>query len=263
MYRYRASRTKWHRMSSPDHTTDEDDIPPSTIDVVSWNVDFSTPMPAKRMETTLRHLEKVVFKCRDGEAPDPCVILLQEVHAVHGLEALLRDNWVRRHFTVTPADVEKWPKHAQYGNVTLVEKSIPVVEAHVLEFGLSQMQRTGVIVDIQLGAPKPRDYNVVVRIINTHLESLRGGDDIRPEQLKLLTKILKVWTGGTGGIISGDMNPIGPQDADAPEALGLRMHGQKMKKTRRATLGENSRSIPSFPPQDSTKYCTCRGEDTE
>ncbi|KAJ7364049.1 Endonuclease/exonuclease/phosphatase [Mycena albidolilacea] len=222
MYRYRNSRNKWHRVS-PDHHDNgaDDEDPPSTIELVSWNVSYDAAFPARRMEATLRHLEKVVFKCRDGEAPEPCVVLLQEVHRIHGLQTLLKDKWVREHFVLTPADTEKWPEDTQYGNVTLVEKSIPVDDAQILEFGLSVMQRTGVIVDIRLGAPKPHDYDVVLRIVNTHLESMAVGNDVRPEQLKLLSKFLK-GPGVRGGIISGDMNPIGPKDAAAPAALGLR-----------------------------------------
>ncbi|KAF7336634.1 hypothetical protein MVEN_02097900 [Mycena venus] len=220
MYRWRGSRNRWHRIS-PDRDNGEDDVPPTTIELVSWNVSFDTPLCAKRMEAILRHLEKVVFKCRDGEAPEPCVVLLQEVHAIHGLQVLLQDEWVREHFFLTPADTSKWPEGAQYGNVTLVEKSIPVADAHILEFGLSAMQRTGVMVDIHLAAPQPHEYDVVLRIINTHLESLPQGNQVRPEQLRLLSKFLK-GPGVRGGLISGDMNPIGPKDAAAPGALGLR-----------------------------------------
>jgi tyrosyl-DNA phosphodiesterase 2 len=192
MYRWRGSRNRWHRIS-PDRDNGEDEIPPSTIELVSWNVSFDAPLVATRMAAMLRHLEKVVFKCRGGEAPEPCVVLLQEVNALVGLETILKDEWVREHFFVTPADTSKWPTDppARYGNVTLVEKSIPVVDAHILEFGLSAMQRTGVMVDIRLAAPKPNEYDVILRIINTHLESLPSGDDARPEQLKLLSKFLK------------------------------------------------------------------------
>lgn len=244
MYRWRGSRNRWHRIS-PDRDNGEDEIPTSTIELVSWNVSFDTPLCAKRMETILRHLEKVVFKCRDGEAPEPCVVLLQEVHAIHGLQVLLQDEWVREHFFVTPADTSKWPEGAQYGNVTLVEKSIPVVDAHILEFGLSAMQRTGVMVDIRLAAPKPHDRDVVLRIINTHLESLPVGNEVRPEQLKLLAKFLK-GAGVRGGIISGDMNPIGPKDAAAPGVLGLRDAWRKGDTDERGfTWGEQPRA--EFP----------------
>ncbi|KAJ7126982.1 Endonuclease/exonuclease/phosphatase [Mycena epipterygia] len=220
MYRWRESRKRWHRIS-PDRDNGEDEIPPSTIEFVSWNVSYDTPMVAQRMECVLRHLEKIVFKCRRGEAPEPCVVLLQEVHSLNGLDVILKDEWVREHFFVTPADTSKWPEGAAYGNVTLVEKSIPVADAHILEFGLSAMQRTGVMVDIRLGAPKPREYDVILRVINTHLESLTQGDDVRPQQLKLLTKFIK-GPGIRGGIIGGDMNPIGPKDASLAASLGLR-----------------------------------------
>ncbi|KAJ6531804.1 Endonuclease/exonuclease/phosphatase [Mycena capillaripes] len=220
MYRWRGSRNRWHRIS-PDPDNDEDELPPTTIELVSWNVSFDTPMVASRMEGVLRHLEKVVFKCRNGRAPEPCVVLLQEVQAPLGLNVILNDAWVREHFFVTPADSNKWPEDTNYGNVTLVEKSIPVQDAHILEFGLSNMQRTGVIVDIRLAAPDPHEYDVILRIINTHLESLPVGNSIRPQQLKLLSKFLK-GPGVRGGIIGGDMNPIGPADAGTPASLGLK-----------------------------------------
>jgi tyrosyl-DNA phosphodiesterase 2 len=191
MYRWRGSRNRWHRIL-PDRDNGEDEVPPSTIEFVSWNVSYDTAMVAQRMECVLRHLEKVVFKCRGGEAPEPCVVLLQEVHSMNGLDVILKDEWVREHFFVTPADTSKWPEPTLYGNVTLVEKSIPVMDAHILEFGLSCMQRTGVIVDIKLAAPKPKEYDVILRVINTHLESLEVGNEVRPQQLKLLSKFVKV-----------------------------------------------------------------------
>ncbi|KAJ7494746.1 Endonuclease/exonuclease/phosphatase [Mycena galericulata] len=230
MCRWRESRNRWHR-ASPDRIYGEDDIPPTRIELVTWNVSYDTPMVRERMESVLRHLEKVVFKCRGGEAPEPCVVLLQEVHALNGLDVILRDEWVREHFLVTPTDASKWPDFALYGNVTLVEKSIPVQDAHILEFGLSAMQRTGVIVDIRLAAPN-NDYDVILRVINTHLESLPGGDEVRPKQLQLLSKFLK-GSGVRGGLIAGDMNPIGAKDGTIPAALGLRDAWRKGEKDER------------------------------
>ncbi|KAJ7104148.1 Endonuclease/exonuclease/phosphatase [Mycena belliarum] len=230
MYRWSGSRNRWHRIL-PENDNGEDAVPPSTIEFVSWNVSFDTPMVPQRMESVLRHLEKVVFKCRDGEAPEPCVVLLQEVHRHRGLEVILKDEWVREHFFVTPADSNKWHEHGLYGNVTLVERSIPVADAHILDFGLSAMQRTAVIVDIRLGAPQ-QDYDVILRVINTHLESLPMGNDVRPEQLTLLSKFLK-GPGVRGGIVSGDMNPIGPKDATCPGTLGLRDAWRKGDKDER------------------------------
>jgi len=231
MCRWRESRGRWHR-ASPDRNYGEEEIPPSTIEFVSWNVSYDTPMVRERMQSVLRHLEKVVFKCRGGEAPEPCVVLLQEVHSANGLDVILKDEWVREHFLITPTDTSKWPDFASYGNVTLVEKSIPVQDAHILEFGLSAMQRTGVIVDIRLAAPKPHEYDVILRVINTHLESLPQGDPVRPQQLQLLSKFLK-GPGVRGGLIAGDMNPIGAKDASVPGVLGLRDAWRKGDKDER------------------------------
>jgi tyrosyl-DNA phosphodiesterase 2 len=117
--------------------------------------------------------------------------MLQEVHVV-AVPTILANPWVREHFVLTPADTSKWPVGAQYGNLTLVEKSIIVEKAHILQFGSSSMHRTGVIVDVRLEAPKPHEYDVILRLINTHLESMPIGDEVRPGQLRLLSKFLKV-----------------------------------------------------------------------
>ncbi|KAJ7756450.1 hypothetical protein DFH07DRAFT_959095 [Mycena maculata] len=232
MCRWRESRSRWHRVS-PDRNYGEEEFPPSTFELVTWNVSFDTPMVRERMDCVLRHLERVVFKCRDGEAPEPCVVLLQEVHAPHGLDVILKDEWVREHFLVAPVETSQWPEGAAYGNVTLVEKSIPVHDAHILDFGVSEMQRTGLMVDIRLGAPKPHDYDVILRVANTHLESLRGAADrARPLELQLLTKFIK-GPGVRGGLIAGDMNPIGPMDASIPTVLGLRDAWRKGDKDER------------------------------
>ncbi|KAJ6619762.1 Endonuclease/exonuclease/phosphatase [Mycena sp. CBHHK59/15] len=258
--RFRASRNRWHRVS-PDHDNGEDEVPPSEARIVTWNVSWDTPQPRERMESALRHLETEVFECRGGEAPEPCVVLLQEVHMPHGLDAILANAWVQEHFFVTPADSSKWPKGATYGNVTLIERSIPVVEAHLLEFGLSAMQRTGIIVDIRLGAPKPHEYDVILRIINTHLESLPQGQIARPAQMHLLSKFLKqTGVGVRGGIIAGDMNALSAVDAATPGQLGLRDAWRKGDKDERGiTWGLQPRA--DFPPArlDKVLYLPRRG----
>ncbi|KAJ7170696.1 Endonuclease/exonuclease/phosphatase [Mycena crocata] len=257
MCRWRESRNRWHRVSS-DRDIGEDEELPSTIDLVSWNVSYDTPMVRERMESVLRHLETVVFKCRDGEAPEPCIVMLQEVHSPNGLDVILKDEWVREHFFVAPVDTNKWPDRTQYGNVTLVERSIAVVDAHILEFGLSCMQRTGVMVDVRLGSPN-QEHDVILRVINTHLESLSGGNDVRPEQLRLLSKFLK-GPGVRGGIIGGDMNPIGPKDASAPASLGLRDAWRKGDKDERGfTWGEQPRNEYPAARFDKILYLPRRG----
>ncbi|KAJ7650245.1 hypothetical protein FB45DRAFT_887415 [Roridomyces roridus] len=224
MSRWRESRKRWHR-ASPDRNYGEEDVPPSTIEVVSWNVSVGMG----------RHQSLVWSCCRRWR----CSMEWTLSSTTSGFASTF---WLRRQ------DTSKWPDSARYGNVTLVEKSIPVQDAHILEFGLSSMQRTGVIVDLRLGAPDPHEYDVILRVVNTHLESLPAGDQVRPQQLQLLSKFLK-GPGVRGGLIAGDMNPIGAQDAGAPAALGLRDAWRK---------GDNDKSGFTWGEQPECEYPAAR-----
>ncbi|KAF7327817.1 hypothetical protein MKEN_00361500 [Mycena kentingensis (nom. inval.)] len=218
MYRFRRSRNKWQRLAH-DYTINEEETP-EKFRLLTYNVNFEATFAAKRVEEILRHVEEDVLDCRGGEAPEPCVVMLQEVQLAQ-MDAILGNGWVREHFLVTPVDVHKWPANALFGTVTLVEKSIPVERAHSLHFGESYMERMALIVDIRLAAPKPKEYDVILRMINTHLESLEDPWQARVAQMKLLTKFLK-GPGIRGGIIAGDMNPVSAHDKGLSESLGLK-----------------------------------------
>jgi tyrosyl-DNA phosphodiesterase 2 len=215
--RFRASKGGWKHISSREGPKTP---PPSTIRVVTWNVECQTNWPAQRLTTALHHLETEVFKCKDGEAPDPCCILLQEVH-VRAFEPLLENEWVRDHFMITPMRCQKWPQGAFYGNITLISKSLKVAQAQLVEFGLSRMQRTALVTDLKLSVPETNSRVVTLRVINTHLESLTEGAIARPAQLALVAKFLKQ-EGICGGIVGGDMNAIGPEDTPIVGEVGLR-----------------------------------------
>ncbi|KAF8896356.1 hypothetical protein BD779DRAFT_1659908 [Infundibulicybe gibba] len=165
----------------------------------------------QRINTVLDHLETEVFQCKNGEAPEPCCILLQEVH-INALKVVLQHSWIKSHFATTPISREKWPFGATYGNVTLISRSITVVKAQSLEFGSSSMWRTGLMVDVKLSAPEPHARTGTLRIINTHLESLPTGAVARPTQMSLLAKFIKE-DNLQGGIIAGDMNSIDPDES--------------------------------------------------
>lgn len=192
---------------------------PSSIKVVTWNIDFQSAYVEERLEAVLRHLETTVFKCPSGEAPEPCCIMLQEVHR-DVLPCILEDSWVRDHFVVTPVNNDKWPDPV-YGNVTLVSRSLAVVQAHLVKFGHSSMGRTGVMVDIKFRKPSAAAEEITLRLINTHLESLPIGARYRPIQLQCLATFLKA-EGIKGGLIAGDMNAIGQSDVDLAIDAGLK-----------------------------------------
>ncbi|KAF8626977.1 hypothetical protein AX15_004570 [Amanita polypyramis BW_CC] len=221
-YRYRAKKKGWKHI----HLDKVDDTKcPSQVRIITWNISFDMPGPIERLNAALRHLEMDVVKCRSGEALEPCCILLQELHK-NAFPLLLADQWIRDHFVVTPRSDDKWPPKTMYGNVTLASRSIPVVDCSIMHFGSSIYQRTGVIVDIRLKSPAREtngdsDSTSVVRIINTHLESMPTGQTARRMQLDVLSKLLFVGGERCGGVIAGDMNAIGPNEHEYPTDLGL------------------------------------------
>jgi len=146
------------------------------------------------------------------------LILIQELH-VNCFDILLEHPFVRDYYDVTDCNSDEWIIH--YGAVTLVPRSgeVNVTKVFKIPFEDSRMGREAVFVDMEVGGegPEPR----LVRIANTHLESLSGfGDIARPKQLSVVASHLSA-DDIFAGIVAGDMNPIGPKDDDLPETLGL------------------------------------------
>ena len=221
VYYYRHGKGEWKHV--PSSKANEQTYHPSSIKVVTWNVDFQNPQAKARLFAALRYLEVHVFKCPSGEAPEPCIIMLQEVHR-DALPHLLEYEWVRNQFVVTPISHTRWPNEGYYGNVTLVSKSLVVVNACILHFGHSSQSRTGVMVDTKLNTPATaaESREVTMRFINTHLESLPDGETYRLIQLSMLASYLKKKNEVHGGVIAGDMNAIGPLDVSLPADEGLK-----------------------------------------
>ncbi|KJA26304.1 hypothetical protein HYPSUDRAFT_36582 [Hypholoma sublateritium FD-334 SS-4] len=195
--------------------------PPCTqLRIISWNIDMSTQQHEERLAEALRHLESDVLASKAGEAPPPCMILLQEVH-MHVVPYLLRHPWVRRYFAVTPFTTDKWPRDAFYGNLTLVSRMLDVYDAHILHFGFNtDMERTALCVKVRMTYPGTKE-RAVLAIVNTHLESLPRGAAARPKQLELCSRFLRL-KGVEGGVVAGDMNALGPGDATIGKDFGLR-----------------------------------------
>lgn len=201
--------------------------PVEEIKILTWNVDAMAENCRTRLATVLEHIQVDIFDCPYNESPLPCCILLQELHP-QAISELLENEWIRKHFCVAPSKSSDWPED-QYGNVTLVSRTIPVLSAQVLPFRNSAMGRHAVIVDLLLDAPpasssdEDSDYGsstVTVRVANVHLESLTYGTSCRPEQLLVTAKKLRE-DGIHVGVVAGDMNCITPQDRLIHEQASL------------------------------------------
>ncbi|KAG1750802.1 Endonuclease/exonuclease/phosphatase [Suillus lakei] len=222
--RYSSRKRRWAQTSNCARGVREP--LPSTVRLVTWNIDFAAADKKKRLLAALSYIQQHVLDCRTiSDRPEPCCILLQEVHA-SVFTQILNAEWVRRCFIVVPTSVDKWPEQAEYGNVTLVSRTIPVVNASTIVFSNSKMKRNAVFVDIKLSIPAHEDEPrlsggiVTLRVANTHLESMPDGAAARPRQLKLIAAALH-GRGIFGGIVAGDMNAISPTDEAIVEAAGL------------------------------------------
>lgn len=213
--------------------------PKTSLKIVTWNVDFMAANPRTRLSTILEHIQFDIFGCNtDDEQPEPCCILLQEVHP-QAFPEILENDWLRQHFCVMPVKADDWGS-VHYGNVTLVSRTIPVLGAQLLQFGNSFMGRHALVVDLRMDAPRlggssagtssasdeehevgPRTKSyVTVRVANVHLESLPAGTSFRPVQLSATADMLR-GDGIYAGVVAGDMNAITPEDGFIHEEAGL------------------------------------------
>ncbi|EGN99257.1 hypothetical protein SERLA73DRAFT_182166 [Serpula lacrymans var. lacrymans S7.3] len=193
---------------------------PSSITIISWNVDFSSYNHTERLLAAMAHIQYDVLHCKTiNDRPKPCCILLQEVNR-EVFPVILTHEWIQRCFIVTPTSYDQWPSHSSYGNVTLVSRSIPVSGSWSIDFSNSTMSRNALITDLKLSLPSHTANVVTVRVANTHLESLPMGARARPEQLQLIADALQE-EGIHGGVVCGDMNNIGPSDLTITDDAGL------------------------------------------
>ena len=222
--RYSLHKTRWAQTSNCARGIKEP--LPSTLRLLTWNVDFASKSPKRRLAAGLEYIRQEVFRCKTpSERPEPCCILLQEVSS-QAFPLILTNEWVQRSFLVVPSATDKWPAGATYGNVTLVSRTIPVCGTFTIDFSNSGMYRNGLFVDVKLAMPAPlhatrlSDGMVQVRIANTHLESLPQGARARPEQMRIIAESLQEYD-LHGGVVGGDMNAIGPMDLRIAEEVGL------------------------------------------
>jgi tyrosyl-DNA phosphodiesterase 2 len=188
---------------------------PTSLTIISWNVDFARPEADRRLKAALDYLQVFAFPGHGRGKPPHCLILLQEID-IDAFNTLLAHPWVREWFTVVPGSVEDgWPKGWTYGTVTLVHA--PLANSACVHFE-SWMGRNALVTDITVaGGGEAEQGGRILRVVNTHLESLPQGTPTRVVQMGVIAGMLRE----VGGITCGDMNAIAPSDATLPEQNGL------------------------------------------
>lgn len=206
----RFSSGQWKYAPQAPH----DNSLPTSLNLITWNIDFATPEAARRLTAALDYLQFNAFPEQRGGKPPHCLILLQEIN-IDAFDTLLAHPWVQEWFRVVPGSAEAgWPKGAWYGTVTLVHA--PLAKSVCVHFEESWMQRNALVTDITVNGRN------VLRVVNTHLESLPMGTPLRVKQMGAIAGLLKEKAGTlVGGIACGDMNAISPEDATLAEKNGL------------------------------------------
>ncbi|KAF8486081.1 Endonuclease/exonuclease/phosphatase [Russula ochroleuca] len=187
---------------------------PTSLNIITWNVECATPEVARRLTAALDYLQFHAFPEHKGGKPPHCLILLQEIN-IDAFDTLLAHPWVQEWFSVVPGSPEAgWPEGATYGTVTLVHA--PLANSVCVHFEESWMSRNALVTDIAVSG------RYILRVVNTHLESLPVGTPMRVVQMGVIAGMLKE-AGGmlVGGIACGDMNAISPSDATLAEKNGL------------------------------------------
>lgn len=112
------------------------------------------------------------------------------------------------------------------------------------------MGRSALVTDITLGGGSAAENRGrILRVVNTHLESLLAGTPLRVAQMNVIGGMLKETGRVVGGIVAGDMNAIAPSDATLAEQNGLLdawEHGRREGEEEGTTWGYQPRN--RFPP---------------
>jgi tyrosyl-DNA phosphodiesterase 2 len=220
-----ADPPRWHPTSNLTTAHQASLAQGDRLHLISWNIDFQVPGPIERMSAALYHLEELLSGHDKINGP-PTVIFFQEMVA-SDLELIQQTPWVQKRFYITDLSGSNWQD--SYGTLTLVDRRLALQRVFRVPYALSRMQRDGLFIDINM-------HNSVIRLCNTHLESLASGNAVRPVQLKVASEFMHGTTRGSatrpGGeqtllpiphaaILAGDLNAFAPQDAITPTECGL------------------------------------------
>ncbi|KAH9909621.1 Endonuclease/exonuclease/phosphatase [Xylariomycetidae sp. FL2044] len=172
------------------------------LTVYSWNIDFMLPHAESRMNAALGHLESRLSSLSHSTA---AVIYLQECVA-SDLATVAEKKWIRDRFYITDLDTSYWAS-GFYGTTTLIDRRLPVQSCFRVHYEKTNMERDAFFVDVLLGS----DQDKVIRLCNSHLESMAFDPPFRPPQVQLMAKYMHE-AGVHGALAAGDFNAIQPFD---------------------------------------------------
>lgn len=192
--------------------------PPSSIPsaktqnlrLISWNIDMLIGFAEDRMSAALEHLSTLISSTDESV---PVLIFLQEM-SKSDMQQICAAPWIQRRFYMTDVDPGNWPSPS-YGTTTLVDRRLVPTRVFRVRW-ISKFDRDGLFVDVKLAGA-----DGVLRLCNTHLESLVADPPVRPLQISAAAPYLKE-NGVEAGLLAGDLNAIQPFDRTLHVENGLK-----------------------------------------
>lgn len=170
--------------------------------LVTWNVDYSSPFPGRRLSAILSHIFSLAPPAVD-------IIFLQEL-SVEAFALLLDEPRIRQGWFLSDAD-GRLPAGQSFTSITLISK----VRSQSLRPGPvwrvkypSRFQRDALCCDIFVPST-PDTPGTRVRLVNVHLDSLPIQPSLRPQQISIIAGFLR---SAARGVVAGDFNPVLPTD---------------------------------------------------
>lgn len=198
----KTAASPYGRLGTTDH--------PQSYNIVSWNVDYSSPFPEQRLSALLSRAFAL--------SPAVDILFLQELSAKAFLR-LLDEPEIRQGWFLSDAD-GALPAGQAFTTITLLSRARfhspnpgPVWRVKYP----SRFQRDALCCDIfiPLGTESP---GVRVRLVNVHLDSLPIQPSFRPQQVSIIAALLR---SAARGVVAGDFNPVLPTDGGLVEENGL------------------------------------------
>lgn len=204
-----ATNGTWQSSSSSQmRPSAEAEIPinPKTVRLISWNIDVLIGFGEERMHAALLYLDEVVAST---PSETPVVVFLQEM-GQSDLEQIRDTDWIKKRFNTTDIDHRKWLS-PRYGTTALVDRRLTIKNVFRVPW-ISKFGRDGLFLDVTLqNTQSPHEDTKVLRLCNTHLESLVADPPVRPLQLAAASQYLKK-VEVAASLLAGDLNAIQPFD---------------------------------------------------
>ncbi|KAK4237697.1 Endonuclease/exonuclease/phosphatase [Achaetomium macrosporum] len=197
--------------SSDDRGTSSQDATEGSYNLVTWNVDYSSPLPGQRLSAILSRILAL--------SPTVDIVFFQEVSGEAFL-VLLDEPEIRRSWFLSDAD-GVLPAGQSFKTVTLLSKTrfqSPKLGPVSRVKYPSRFDRDALCCDIFVPHAAGRPDLARLRLINVHLDSLPIQPCLRPQQISIAAALLR---SAGRGVVAGDFNPVLPADDSLVQENGL------------------------------------------